>query len=98
MELRSLNVLHWRGSGSGPAMTAEPADSHTFLIDTCQRRVAVLLGTDALEITRLRFPADGALEHFAGTAAYAFLLRCCCGLESKLVAETEIFGQIKQAW
>ena len=46
----------------------------------------------------MRFPADGALEHFAGTAAYAFLLRFACGLESKLVAETEIFGQIKQAW
>jgi hypothetical protein len=30
--------------------------------------------------------------------AYAFLLRFACGLESKLVAETEIFGQIKQAW
>jgi hypothetical protein len=98
MELRSLNVLHWRGSGSGPAMATEPAASHVFFIDTCQRRIGVLLGTDALEATRSRFPADGALDHFAGTAAYAFLLRCCCGLESKLVAETEIFGQIKQAW
>jgi hypothetical protein len=98
MELRSLNVLHWRGSGSGPAVTTEPADSDAFFIDTCQRRVGVLLGSEALEATRLRFPVDGALEHLAGTAAYAFLLRCCCGLESKLVAETEIFGQIKQAW
>ncbi len=98
MELSSLNVLHWRGSGFGPAMATGAPEPHAFCIDTCQRRVNLLLGTDALEATRLRFPADGALEHFAGTAAYAFLLRCCCGLESKLVAETEIFGQIKQAW
>jgi hypothetical protein len=103
MELRSLNVLHWRGAGlSPPAVlpdaTSTSAEASAFQIDTCQRRVAVLLGTQALDATRQRFPADGALEHFQGTAAYAFLLRCCCGLESKLVAETEIFGQIKQAW
>ena len=30
--------------------------------------------------------------------AYAFLLRFACGIESKLSAETEIFGQIKHAW
>jgi len=47
---------------------------------------------------RREFPADGVLESFEGTDAYAFLLRFACGLESKLVAETEIFGQIKQAW
>ena len=47
---------------------------------------------------RAEFPADGALESFEGADAYAFLLRFACGLESKLVAETEIFGQIKQAW
>ena len=47
---------------------------------------------------RLEFPADGAIETFEGVDAYAFLLRFACGLESKLVAETEIFGQIKQAW
>lgn len=49
-------------------------------------------------MARLEFPADGAIETFEGADAYAFLLRFACGLESKLVAETEIFGQIKQAW
>jgi hypothetical protein len=51
-----------------------------------------------LEAARAEFPADGALESFSGSDAYAFLLRFACGIESKLSAETEIFGQIKQAW
>ncbi|HXR20525.1 MAG TPA: hypothetical protein VN757_11400 [Steroidobacteraceae bacterium] len=97
MNLRGLNVLQWRGThlstGAAPA-----AYSDLFFIDTCQRRVAVMFGGERLEAARSRFPTDGALEHFEGAAAYAFLLRFCCGLESRLVAETEIFGQIKQAW
>jgi hypothetical protein len=99
MELRSLNVLQWRATNlASPQAPAGSADPAVFLIQTCQRRVAILLGSDALESARSQFPADGALEQFAGAAAYAFLLRFCCGLESRLVAETEIFGQIKQAW
>jgi Glutamyl-tRNAGlu reductase, N-terminal domain len=90
MDLRLLNVLHWSGSTAAP--------TYGFGIHTCQRSVAVLYGFEALVAARAQFPADGALEQFEGAAAYAFLLRICCGLESKLVAETEIFGQIKQAW
>jgi glutamyl-tRNA reductase len=51
-----------------------------------------------LSLVRHEFPDDGALESFEGADAYAFLLRFAAGLESKLVAETEIFGQIKTAW
>jgi glutamyl-tRNAGlu reductase-like protein len=99
MELRALNVLQWRGTHlAAAASAANEGTAAPFLIDTCQRRVAVLSGTEHLDSARRQFPADGALEHFEGAAAYAFLLRVCCGLESKLVAETEIFGQIKQAW
>jgi len=101
MELQSLNVLQWRGTDLPAAFPERAADPETWVIQTCQRRVAVLFGpgaAGALERARQQFPADGALEHLSGAAAYAFLLRCCCGLESKLVAETEIFGQIKQAW
>jgi len=90
MDLRLLNVLQ---SHAAPA-----ASTNGFEIHTCQRSVAVLYGFEALGAARTQFPADGALEQFEGAAAYAFLLRICCGLESKLVAETEIFGQIKQAW
>jgi glutamyl-tRNA reductase len=99
VELRDFNVLHWRGARV-PAVAAPTGASRRemFLIDTCQRRVAVLSDRDAVKLARLEFPADGAIETFEGADAYAFLLRFACGLESKLVAETEIFGQIKQAW
>lgn len=96
MDLRLLNVLHWRGASTPTTARAIAAD--IFQIDTCQRTVSVLCGFEALESARARFPADGGLEQFEGAAAYAFLLRICCGLESKLLAETEIFGQVKQAW
>ncbi len=72
------------------------------MIDTCQRRVAVFNGRHAREqnaaLIALALPDDGVIERFEGVDAYSFLLRFACGLESKLVAETEIFGQIKQAW
>jgi hypothetical protein len=90
MDLRLLNILHSR--------VAPAAATPGFEIRTCQRSVVMLYGFEALAAARAQFPADGALEQFEGAAAYAFLLRMCCGLESKLVAETEIFGQIKQAW
>ncbi|HEY6451191.1 MAG TPA: hypothetical protein VIX87_01185 [Steroidobacteraceae bacterium] len=96
MELRALNVLHWRAAHVAGTPDA-PGGEDLFLIDTCQRRVAIL-ADGQVEAARAQFPADGALEQFEGSAAYAFLLRFCCGLESKLVAETEIFGQIKQSW
>jgi hypothetical protein len=99
MDLRHLNVLQWRGAHAAPTGSPlAPGGLDLFLINTCQRRVAVLFGSDDVPAARAQFPADGALEHFEGAAAYAFLLRFSCGLESKLIAETEIFGQIKQAW
>jgi hypothetical protein len=99
VELHDLNVLHWRGAHHAAATAPESVSGQdVFLIDTCQRRVAVLAGAAARTAAAREFPADGALECFSGAQAYAFLLRFACGLESKLIAETEIFGQIKQAW
>ena len=99
MELRDLKVLNWRGARvPGAAGTQGAAGLDYFPIDTCQRRVAVCNGADMLALVRHEFPDDGALESYEGADAYAFLLRFAAGLESKLVAETEIFGQIKTAW
>lgn len=99
MDLRDLNVLHWRGAHVAATTAPEPASGQDlWLIDTCQRRVAVLTDTGARSAARREFPAGGAIESFEGAEAYAFLLRFACGLESKLIAETEIFGQIKLAW
>jgi hypothetical protein len=99
VELRELKVLNWRGARvAGAAASEAHGGLDYFAIDTCQRRVAVVNGADMLALVRREFPDDGALESFEGADAYAFLLRFAAGLESKLVAETEIFGQIKTAW
>jgi glutamyl-tRNA reductase len=99
VELRELYVLHWRGAHVACGAVPESRSGlDVFLIDTCQRRVALARGREELLRARAEFPADGTLESFEGVEAYAFLLRFACGLESKLVAETEIFGQIKDAW
>jgi glutamyl-tRNA reductase len=99
VELRDLKVLNWRGARApGVATAGVHSDVDYFPIDTCQRRVAVCNGAETLALARQEFPHDGALETFEGAEAYAFLLRFAAGLESKLVAETEIFGQIKTAW
>ena len=37
-------------------------------------------------------------EVYQGAAAYQFMLELACGLHSKIQGESEIFGQIKQAW
>lgn len=48
------------------------------------------------------FPYEGAhtegVDVYSGADAYAFLLRVACGLESEVKGETDIFGQLKEAW
>jgi len=97
-ELRQLNVLHWLGQHKVGREPIAAARHGALVVDTCQRRVAIVDSHEAREALRRHFPADGGLQHFEGHEAYAFLLRFACGLESRLVGETEIFGQIKQAW
>ncbi len=98
VELRQLNVLHWLGQHTVGREPCAPARHGALVVDTCQRRVAIVDGREAREALRAHFPADGGLQVFEGHEAYAFLLRFACGLESRLVGETEIFGQVKQAW
>ncbi|MCC7460941.1 MAG: hypothetical protein IT480_00625 [Gammaproteobacteria bacterium] len=98
MELRQLNVVHWFGQHRPGREPGVPAHHDALVVDTCQRRVGILASREACEALRRQFPADGGLQLFEGHEAYAFLLRFACGLESRLVGETEIFGQIKQAW
>lgn len=100
MDLRQLKILHWRGDhvANASPCAGPTAVADAFQIDTCQRRVAVVLDTQVIERLRMHLPARGAVQVFSGAEAYAFLLRFACGLESRLVAETEIFGQIKAAW
>jgi hypothetical protein len=97
MELTALQVLHWRG-GKPPSPADRAARSIPFTIDTCQRRISVGIATSADATRAASAFGEETTECFVGVAAYEFLLRVCCGLESRLLAETEIFCQMKQSW
>jgi glutamyl-tRNA reductase len=98
VNIRDLHLLHWRGQHAAGVLVPQVIGGDIFLIDTCQRRVALFADQAACRAAERAFPADGVLDRYEGHEAYAFLLRFACGLESKLVAETEVFGQLKQAW
>jgi len=101
MKLGELHVLHFDGTAgahaaAGLALAGERAQA--WVLTTCQRAVIVAAGRAAREALERHLPADTAPSRYEGVEAYAFLLRFACGLESKLLGETEIFGQIKESW
>jgi hypothetical protein len=87
MALSDLSVVNYRSSESpAPAPVAEQA----CVIRTCLREVQVS--------AQAPLANDTAASVHTGAPAYEFLLRLASGLESEIAGETEIFGQIKQAW
>jgi len=101
MKLPELHVLHLKGTAAGfcpgeRAMVLEQGIA--WVIPTCQRTVVVVAGRAAREDLQRRCPVLADAECSAGPEAYAFLLRFACGLESRLLGETEIFGQVKESW
>jgi hypothetical protein len=91
MALGQLLVLN-RNVGTAPAATLPPACAVT----TCLREVRVsMCPADDATIAAAR---AGGFDPHVGVAGYQFLLQLACGLESEIAGETEIFGQIKQAW
>lgn len=93
-DLLVLNRRHAASAGTATHADAGPL-GEACAVRTCLREV--LIGT------RASLNAAGAAqladyEQFSGAEAYGFLLRLACGLESEIAGETEILGQIKQAW
>lgn len=71
-----------------------------FGVETCLRKIWITTceldeEQSAIESMLLNHPE---LDLYRGRDAYEFLLLLACGLESAIVGETEIFGQIKEAW
>ncbi|MGE4232863.1 MAG: hypothetical protein AB7F43_05980 [Bacteriovoracia bacterium] len=60
--------------------------SDIFYLETCQRELW------------MGFCAEKDLGTYRGKEAYELFLRICTGLESELIGETEIYGQVRKAW
>lgn len=99
MQLSWLRVAHWNKSHAfANPLTRDQVFSYlsgAFVIETCQRRIWVFADECSL------LPSGKELlpiEVYSGEDAYQFILRVACGLESQIAGETDVFGQIKEAW
>lgn len=99
MKNERFSVYHWaklntaldEASVTVHAMASGLREGFFLPIETCQRKLWIgFSSARAVEV-------DG-IEHFEESEAYAFLLRVATGLESAVVGETDIFGQLKSAW
>ena len=93
MALADLIVLNRKASDA--AAGAQLPDA--CVISTCLREVRIAMQPSWHAPIAMAAQAAG-YEIFTGADAYRFLLQLACGLESEIAGETEIFGQIKQAW
>lgn len=96
MLLEHLVVLHQRKSAASGSSSEHQLPSSAFIVDTCLRRLWI---TDTSTLERGP-PADvpDSSDRFRSVAAYEFLLRVAAGLESELAGESEVFGQLRDAW
>jgi hypothetical protein len=100
MALSELIVLNRRGAAE--QVTGQTAGNIGPLqsacgISTCLREVRVAALPVDLHPSAADCAAEG-FERFRGADAYRFMLLLACGLESEIAGETEILGQIKDAW
>jgi hypothetical protein len=99
MQMDALQVFHV------PKKTAKafsPEFYPGFHMDTCQRWLWMSHAEKCVapepQGTALDSAQAGQIQAFRGYEAYLFLLRFASGLESEVQGETDIFGQIKEAW
>ena len=88
MKLDSLRVIHQLKKQGLEPLSIPGA----FCFDSCQRTLWVCDATD------LQNSSTVGSDVYAGIAAYLFLLRVATGLESQIPGETDVFGQVKEAW
>ncbi|HTQ36739.1 MAG TPA: hypothetical protein VMH77_06860 [Steroidobacteraceae bacterium] len=93
MALADLTVLNRRTPEGAPTELL-PA---SCVLGTCLREVRIGMTTPGTQPSLAAAGMDGYGRH-VGADAYRFLLQLACGLESEIAGETEILGQIKQAW
>ena len=92
MQLEDLRVLHFKKSETHPMNFGQLSERGAFHLETCQR----WLWISHLPSFQNPHPYKG--EVLQGYEAYLFLLRLACGLESEILGEADVFGQLKDAW
>lgn len=98
MLIEHLTVCHLLKSGTEPKPELGDTDGiedRAFHCETCQRHLWI---GDGQRSCHFSDGLDRAIEIYSGESAYCFLLRVTCGLESAIVGETDVFGQLKCAW
>lgn len=90
MLIREIKLVH--RLKQGPQDCVSLRFPYLFYLDTCQRQLWITLGSERFS-DELR---DGV--SYNGEAAYEKLLGIACGLDSRVVGETEVYAQIKAAW
>jgi glutamyl-tRNA reductase len=98
--LRELHVLHLDlATHELPEPLAlAAAGDRALVMHTCQRTVVLAADVAVIRSLSVQLGVDAPVSLYQDTAAYEFLLKLACGLQSRLAGETEIFGQIKQCW
>jgi hypothetical protein len=88
MQVLDMNLVHHLKQG--PTESVCLSAPHLFHLDTCQRQLWI---TDQQPDT-----THHDINTYMGEAAYEKLLAIACGLESRVIGETEVFAQLKNAW
>ena len=87
-----LNNILLLNYPSDIALNLEEMAQAPFILNTCQRNLVVYYNQRDLN------PAPGFTHQAQGVEAYQYLLEIICGLQSKLIAESEIVSQFKHAY
>lgn len=85
--IENLSICHVEKHREGDVSREDM--SHWALFETCQRKIHISMVPHAYN------PDNLSGQFFAGEAAYSLLLNIVCGLQSKVVGETEVLGQFK---
>ena len=67
-----------------------------FCLETCQRWIWIFDSQSLSLVNEVNLPPP--IEFYQGKEAYQFLIRFACGLESEILGETDVFGQLKESW
>lgn len=97
MSLSALLVLHRRkraGRAAPPLFAGRRLQP--FHLETCLRELWIVDGVASSAAKRQ--PLRNDVERFSSMRAYEFLLRIACGLDSEIRGESDVFGQLRDAW